>query len=291
MKPLYFAPINYYGNNNYRHFLIRNGADYVFSELMMVSRLDTEIRKLEVNPEDLDKTIFQIGAATKDEIEVGVNAIIKKHVKPIEINLNMGCPRSSMQKTKVCGGILQDKELIEELATHLAKICPVTSSVKIRMGTSPENVEIETYLKILIRAGIKKVYIHARTLRHPYEKATNYKPLIGIKKKFPELEIIFNGDIDSYEAYEKIEGFCDGVMIGRTALSNPLIFEQIKNKVEVSSGEYDPFTKDPNIEKREGKSYLSEKKKKVIDEFLAIEGDERQKQANLKYLMKGICKN
>lgn len=290
VKPLYFAPINYYGNNNYRHFLLKYCVDYVFTELIMVSRLPSQLNKFVVYPEDLDKTIFQIGAGTTNEIDIGVNEIIRVHPNAKEINLNMGCPRSSMQKTKVCGGILQDKELIKKLATHFAKICPVVSSIKIRLGTSPENVEIDDYVNIISCSGIKKIYIHARTLRHPYEKQANYAPLIGLKDRFPDVTFIFNGDIDSYETYEQVENYCDGVMIGRAALSNPLIFEQIKNKIFVSSGPYDPFTKDPNILRKNGKSYLNEDKKNAILEFLKTDGDKSQKEANIRYLLKGICK-
>ena len=69
------------------------------------------------------------------------------------------------------------------------------SSIKIRLGTSIDNIRIANYLDIFERNGIKKVYIHARPLRYPYEKIARYDLLDFLNKKKYGMEIILNGDI------------------------------------------------------------------------------------------------
>ncbi|NTV23697.1 MAG: hypothetical protein HGA85_04955, partial [Nanoarchaeota archaeon] len=102
--PLYFAPINLVGNKYYRHFLFEKGADFVFSELMLCEHMDQNRGKLDIFEEDLERTIIQIGAGTKKEIDTLIPLLPNVN----EVNLNMGCPQSSMKE--ICGGLLSNKE-------------------------------------------------------------------------------------------------------------------------------------------------------------------------------------
>jgi tRNA-dihydrouridine synthase B len=301
-KKLYFAPINFVGNYLYRHMLLENNTDFVFSELIMIDRIENELRnnKLKIIKSDIKKTIFQIGANTNEEIKIGVNTIIDKIKKPIEINLNMGCPHSTFLKRKICGGILEDLELMENLCKSLKNICnehDIIPSIKIRLGTHPNKIEIEKYLEIAKKAGIKKVYIHARPLRYSYEKSTQYNHLHNIKQKFNNLELIFNGDIDCYEKYKNIINNydCDGIMIGRAALSNPFIFRNIKNKINSQNTKsFNPIINDSETI-ISGKTTITKEKMNFIINFinLAIENKENSKliKTNIIYLTKGISEN
>ena len=171
--PLYFAPIHRLSNWTYRHFLLQQGADFVFSELIMVDRWSFELdkNKFKCFPDDLSRTIFQIGANTDKEISFAVEEFKKIHPNIKELNLNMGCPQSSMQLRQVCGGILLNTDLMFSLSKSLADNCNnanIVPSVKLRLGTSQEKIIIKAYLSLLERAGINKVYIHARPLKYNY---------------------------------------------------------------------------------------------------------------------------
>ncbi len=58
-------------------------------------------------------------------------------------------------------------------------------------------------------------------------------------------------------------------MIGRAALINPLIFQQIKEKVKTRKSEYDPILNDPNLIIKDF-TKLSETKKQIILEFIDL---------------------
>lgn len=277
---LYFAPINGLGHYVFRHFLLSKGADFVFSELILPSDIDRD-EKFKVFPGDENKTIFQIGAGCVEDVEL----LVSKLPNAKEINLNMGCPHSSMQQRKICSGVLYDLDLMGKLCAKLSSYTFIPS-VKLRLGTSPDKIRIKEYLDICSKNGVKKFYIHFRTLKWNYTKPVI--DLENLSEDFPDLEIIYNGDID---CYDKCENY-DSYMIGRAALSNPLIFKQIKNCEKGRVKQYDPYLNDSSIVLRGGKCYLSDEKRKVISEFVDLcnkEGiSKEQIKRNLAWMYKGV---
>jgi len=86
----------------------------------------------------------------------------------------------------------------------------------------------------------------------------------------------------------------DGFMIGRAALMNPFIFDDIKRKVKYVSGDYEPVRKDPYV-LRTDEVRLSEKKKTAILEFMKLANKHNLNLQlflnNLEYLFKGLSKH
>ncbi len=286
---LYFAPINLFSNYVYRHLLLNHGADFVFSEFIMIRDLDKAIQqdKIKIIEEDIPRTIFQIGVQSEEELDKGV-AFILDNVKGVkEINLNMGCPQSTMQKEKICGGILHDVELMGRLCRALSKY-GVVGSCKIRIGISIDKIKVKDYLETIQKNGIKKVYIHARPLRYGYKRPCVPEYVRELPKEFPDMELIYNGDIDSPQAC--VKEYKDQ-LIGRAALSNPFLFEDIKQEKKYKDGPYDPVVKDIHLD-RAGKTKLKQEKSDIINEFLdlTIKHDLRRHLVinNMAYLCKGI---
>ncbi len=308
----YAAPINVASNKAYRHLLLRHKADYVFSELIRIDKIKYEERKnkLEVIEGDEEKTIWQIGVSCNKEIDTAIKVLKEKHDKIYEININMGCPHSSLEKRKYCSGILNDTRLMKELTTHLAEQCHkeyILASAKIRIGSRGDHNRIKEYLDTLNESGIDKVYIHMRYLTYNYTKPALYHFLENAmndkqqnhdrrKLKFNDynFEIILNGDIDSYEKCEKLNKKfkLTNFMIGRASIHNPLIFEDIKNKVEQKKKSFDPFHNNTHFIKKKMSIYLSQEQKEIIKEykFIAKNNNLRQEliHANLSWMLKGV---
>jgi tRNA-dihydrouridine synthase len=81
-------------------------------------------------------------------------------------------------------------------------------------------------------AGIKALSIHARTRHQLYKGEADWSWIQKVKDH-PDIEIpIFgNGDVDSpQKAHQMRTSYdVDGIMIGRAAIGNPWIFNQIKH--------------------------------------------------------------
>lgn len=297
IKPLYFAPINVFGNYVYRHFLLCNGADYVFSELMIVSKFGNpeQRRKFKIFPCDISKTIFQIGVESVDEVIKGVNYLNRLFPDLNEININMGCPQSSMQQSLLCSGVMFHPKKMSDFCSALVNECSsfgILPSVKMRLGTNPDDDDLEKYIQIISSSGIKKIYIHTRFLRYNYSKPALYDKVSSLTLKFPDIEFIFNGDVDSRVRFDRLVALgSNGVLIGRAALHNPLIFRQIKENASARSKHFNPIENDLSVELIDGLFVLSDEKKNLlldfaslcsfVDEFILCK-------RNLLYMIKGL---
>ena len=84
-------------------------------------------------------------------------------------------------------------------------------------------------------SGAKMLSVHCRTKVQAYKGNADWTWLEKIKNVL-SIPLVGNGDIIcGADAREMFECGCDGVMIGRGALSNPWIFEQIKNYLKTEN--------------------------------------------------------
>jgi tRNA-dihydrouridine synthase len=236
---LYFPPINKLGNVAFRKVCNNSGADYVFTEMVRVEKIiegdPFQLRKLRI-PKDMEsKTIVQIICEDTTRIEECVDKIVELTNGLFEINYNMGCPQSTMAKNECGGGIVKNPQKVYEVSKALAQACKkynIKASIKIRIGKDRESINILENVQMIKNAEITKIYIHGRTLLDGYRRPATYEEIGQVKTKFPELEIIGNGDITDLESLNDLidTSGCDGVLVGRAALNNPYIFKEFTDK-------------------------------------------------------------
>ncbi|MDA3855610.1 MAG: tRNA-dihydrouridine synthase family protein [Candidatus Woesearchaeota archaeon] len=239
MKTLYFPPINKLGNSAFRKLCLYFGADFVFTEIIRVDKLieddEVQLRKASIDKNQINQTLIQIIAEDIENIEKGVEKVIEINPGVKEINYNMGCPQSTLCSKELGGGIIKNPSKVFEVSKRLSIICSkhsIIPSVKLRIGITREQINILEIVEQIQLACIKKIYIHGRTLRNGYNRPATYNEIKEVKEKYPELEIIANGDVFNLDSYnEIIKTNCDGVLIGRAALENPKIFKLIKNHI------------------------------------------------------------
>ena len=151
------------------------------------------------------------------------------------INLNIGCPSPKVLKGKFGVCLMEQPELVAESIYQMKKKTSLPISVKTRLGF--DNNDSPDFLEKFIRhcadAGCEVFFIHARKALLKLKPRQNrsipplqYNLAKEIKKKFPYLKIIINGGITSLEQAKTFLQDFDGVMIGRTAYKNPLIFQK-----------------------------------------------------------------
>ncbi|HEY0356567.1 MAG TPA: tRNA-dihydrouridine synthase, partial [Flavisolibacter sp.] len=102
------------------------------------------------------------------------------------------------------------------------------------LGWDDQTINIEEVAERLQDAGVQALTIHGRTRCQFYKGEADWR-LIGKVKNNPRITIpVFGtGDIDSPQkalAYKNRYGV-DGIMIGRAAIGNPWIFQEIKHYI------------------------------------------------------------
>jgi tRNA-dihydrouridine synthase C len=145
------------------------------------------------------------------------------------IDLNLGCPAKTVNKSKGGAALLKEPQLISDAVAAMRKVVPVdkTLSVKIRLGWDDPNC-VHEIVDAIVSAGADELTIHARTKEDGYKaEAIKWRYIAQVKERLAtegkNLSIIANGEIwnmaDALEC-RKISG-CHDLMIGRGALATP----------------------------------------------------------------------
>ena len=144
------------------------------------------------------------------------------------IDLNLGCPAKKV--VKGCGGsaLLRETRLLEEILRTIRAAASIPFTIKIRAGWSETEIVALQVGKMAEDLGVEAITLHPRTRVQGFSGKANWD-LVGQLKAHLKIPVIGNGDIVTpQDAFRMLaETGCDGIMIGRGALSNPWIFRQI----------------------------------------------------------------
>jgi tRNA-dihydrouridine synthase len=122
--------------------------------------------------------------------------------------------------------------LAKSCVTAMVKAVKVPVTVKMRAGwdaSQKDRAEYLDFLKMFEDAGIQALAIHPRTRCQQYEGEADWSLIARAVEAAPAYPIIGNGDVvEAADAHRMVqETGCQGVMVGRAALTNPWIFCQI----------------------------------------------------------------
>ena len=106
-------------------------------------------------------------------------------------------------------------------------------TAKIRLGWDEDSINVVETAKMLEKAGVNAICVHARTRSQFYTGTARYEYIKMVKDNV-KIPVIGNGDIRCVEDAIKMfkETNCDAIMIGRGALGNPWLFKQINHYLE-----------------------------------------------------------
>ncbi|MGC2697861.1 MAG: tRNA-dihydrouridine synthase [Candidatus Angelobacter sp.] len=157
------------------------------------------------------------------------------------VDLNLGCPAKRVVKCNGGSGLLKDLPVIGTIFEAVRAAVKIPFTVKFRLGWDDDNIVCVPLAKMAEDCGLNGVALHARTREQGYSGNARWEWIAAVKAA-TKLPVVGNGDIRTPEdAIAMVaETGCDGVMIGRTAASNPWIFRQIRQHAE--SGRYDQPT-------------------------------------------------
>ena len=114
-------------------------------------------------------------------------------------------------------------------------------SVKFRSGWDENNINAVEFAEMQENAGASVITIHGRTRKQMYAPPVNFDIIREVKEAV-KIPVIGNGGIkDASLVKEFLQAGCAGVMIGRGAVGNPFIFQDI---IEELSGRK-PVSQDP----------------------------------------------
>jgi tRNA-dihydrouridine synthase len=203
--------------------------DYFFTEYFRVhptSTLDKNILR-SITENSTGRPVFAqlIGESIPDLVRTAREL---RHYPVAGIDLNLGCPAPRIYRKNVGGGLLRHPEQVQRILSELREAVEGLLTVKMRIGFD-STVHLEQLLDLVNDCHINLLSLHGRTVKEMYHSPVHYD-LIGHAVQSVRCPVLANGNVSSAaSALAVLETTgAAGVMIGRSAIRNPWIFQQIR---------------------------------------------------------------
>lgn len=231
-RPLFLAPMEDVTDASFRLLAREFGASIVVTEFVnadaIIRSIPSTLRKMVVADEERPVAIQLYG---RDATTMAEAAKVAEEARPELIDLNFGCPVKKVAGKGAGAGMLRDIPLMLEIIRSVANAVELPVTVKTRLGWDSDHIIIEELAEQIQEAGAQALTIHGRTRSQMYKGEADWGPIARVKQN-PNITIpiIGNGDVTSGEiALELFETTgVDAVMVGRGAIGQPWIFEEMR---------------------------------------------------------------
>ena len=146
----------------------------------------------------------------------------------VGIDLNLGCPAPVVYRKCAGGGLLRDPKRIDSILGALRDAVQIKFTVKTRIGFEDPAV-FDELLPIFAKHSLDLLTVHGRTVAGRYHSEVDYARIAQAVAAMP-CPVLANGNVSTIlNANEilRITG-ARGLMIGRGAVRNPWLFQQIR---------------------------------------------------------------
>lgn len=241
--PVVLAPMAGYTDAAFRSICKENGAGACYTEVTSAEGIRRDSQKtfqfLEVSKLDHPIAGHIFGKSVEAMVDAAI--YIEKLGTFDWIDLNCGCPVKKVVRRGAGAALMKEPEQIGEIVRAVKKAVSLPVSVKTRIGFSPAFPDHLTIAKIVEDAGADMIAVHGRYACNFHGGSADWEKLGEIKQAL-RIPVIGNGGVVKPEdAAEMVRvSGVDGVMIGRGAVGNPWLFDQIK----------DPLVRPPSLEQR-----------------------------------------
>ncbi len=229
-QPLCLAPMEDVTDLSFRRISRELGADIVFTEFTsseaLIRDIPRALRKIKICDEERPVGIQIYGGV---EASMEGAARVAESFNPDFIDINCGCWVKNHVQRCECAGLLRDLAKFERIVKSTVRATKLPVTVKTRLGWDENSVVILDVARMLEDLGVAALTIHCRTRMQGYKGLADWRWLEKIRKVI-SMPLIGNGDVTSaYDVRAMFETGCDGVMIGRGAISNPFLFREAKH--------------------------------------------------------------
>lgn len=183
-------------------------------------------RKMRIHPEERPLGIQIFGG---DPDVMAETARVAEEMGADLVDINMGCWVPKVCKTGSGAALLKDPDLAQRIVESVVKAVKVPVTVKVRAGWDYSLFAAPDLARRFQDAGAQMITLHARFAKQGFEGEADWR-LIRDMREAVQVPLIGNGDVKKPEDALRMlaETGCDGVMVGRAAISNPWVLRDIQ---------------------------------------------------------------
>jgi len=230
----------------YRVLCQEKGADLTFTEMVSAKGIlmnNKETWSLLDRADGEHRVAAQIFGRVPHEMALAARAVEESGFRLVDIN--MGCPVRKIVSTGAGAALMQTPSLAAEIVAAVRESVSIPVTAKIRSGWDAQTINAVDLSRRLEAAGAAALIVHARTRAQGYSGKADWSVIAGVVSGVT-IPVVGNGDVidgSSAQSLLEITG-CQGIMIGRAALGNPWIFEEIKAHLADYGGSVAPSPDD-----------------------------------------------
>ncbi len=233
-KKFFLAPMSGFSNSAFRRLCVKFGADATVSEFVysraVLSGAAAVMKKISFSQEERPYGIQLFGSDPSEMAEAC--SFLEERFSPDFIDINFGCPAP----TAVCAGagsalLKSPDKMVEIVSTCSSALKRTPLAAKMRLGWSERSIIVPEAALLLEAAGARAITLHGRTKLQGYAGDADWE-MIDLCARSLKIPLIGNGSAEKLSGDDMRSSACSGFMIGRGALGNPWIFENMKRRME-----------------------------------------------------------
>ncbi|KMQ52645.1 tRNA dihydrouridine synthase B [Chitinispirillum alkaliphilum] len=230
--PLLLAPMAGLTHSAFRRLISElGGYGALFTEMLSGTALTGEdlFRSTFTKRRDCEgKVLYQLRLSGTENMPLIFSRL--KTIHPHGIDINLGCPAPEIKRQKSGAALFDDMDRLKEVLYSCRKLWDGPLSVKCRLGINTPGWQdrFTERIRLFEQCDIDAITVHPRFTDEKLKRKARWNLFPWITS-LTSIPIIANGDIQTAQDTEKLlsESGCKAVMLGRTAIAKPWLFNQI----------------------------------------------------------------
>jgi nifR3 family TIM-barrel protein len=223
------APLAGYSDRVWRRIVHECGAGLAFSEMAAVEGLIRAHKKTEhylLNFDDARPFGVQLFGANPESFERVFETLARYKIDAVDINA--GCPVKKVVGRGAGAALMKTPKTIEAILAACRRSYHGPLTLKIRSGWDEKSVNAVEVARLAEACGVDAIIVHGRTKLQGFTGTADLGVIKDVVRSVG-IPVIGNGDVKDIDSAKRMfdETGCAGVMIGRAALFNPLVFREI----------------------------------------------------------------
>ena len=224
------APMAGVADSAFRQICKQFGAAYMVGEMASAKGMHYSDRKtarlLGVNDVERPVAVQLFGDEPEIVAEAAKNALA---FCPDVIDINMGCPAPKVAGNGGGAALMKNVALAARITEATVKAVDLPVTVKFRKGWDDAHVNAVEFARAMEQSGAAALTVHGRTRMQYYAPPVDLDIIAAVKAAV-SIPVIGNGDCIDIQSVVNMYDYtkCDLVMIGRGALGDPWLFEQVR---------------------------------------------------------------